>query len=84
MGSGEEQVNSKKHGIAFEWARDMWDDPYYLEVHLRSHPEDRYAVIARLPFGIFTAVITYRGDSTIRIFSVRKATKKEAELYGNH
>lgn len=78
------RTNRRKHGISFEDARNMWDDPYLLEAHLQSFPEDRWAVIARLPFGIYTAIITYRGESTIRIISVRKSSKREEEAYGSH
>lgn len=78
------EANTRKHGISFELARDMWDDPFYLEAHLASEPEDRWAVIARLPFGVYTAIITFRGESTIRIISVRRASKREEEAYGSH
>lgn len=35
------RANARKHGITFDSAKAMWDDPYYVEVHLQSFPEDR-------------------------------------------
>ena len=78
------KVNAKKHGISFEDARKMWEDTYLKEVHLYSDMEERWAAIARLPRGFYTAIITYRGEYSIRIISVRKSTKKEVEVYAKH
>lgn len=79
-----DRANRKKHGISFAMARAMWDDPFLVEARLQSFPEERWAAIARLPFGYYTAIVTYRGDSTIRIISVRKSSKKEVEIYAGH
>lgn len=76
--------NTQKHGISFEDATAIWDDPLFIEVHLISEPEDRWAVVGQIAKGRYlTAIITYRGDK-VRIISVRKATKKEIEIYGGN
>lgn len=76
--------NSQKHGVTFEDATAIWDDPMFAELHLVSEPEDRWAVIGQVAKGGFlTAIITYR-DERVRIISARKATKKEADLYGSN
>lgn len=41
-------------------------------------------MIARLSYGYQTAIITYRGEMTVRIISVRKSTKKEVAVYEGH
>lgn len=75
--------NIKKHGVSFEQAESIWDDPFYVEVFLTSYPEDRWAVIGRIAKQIYlTAIVTYR-ERGIRIISARRATKKEIDAYGN-
>jgi len=77
---GKSQVNLAKHGLDFEQARGLWDDPDLLQVRARTTDEPRWLVVARLEGRIWAAVITYRGD-TIRIISVRRARQEEATLY---
>ena len=73
--------NAKKHGVSFEQACAIWDDPMFLEVHLMTEPEDRWAVIGRVGKNSFlTAIITYRA-SHVRIVSARQSTKKETGVY---
>lgn len=76
-------TNLRKHGISFEDAKRMWDDPYLLEVHLTSEPENRWAALACVNRVHLTAIITYREDR-VRIISARRSTKKEAEIYEQH
>lgn len=76
-------ANHKKHGISFEEAEDIWDDPMFAEVHLTSFPEDRWGVIGHVKKDLFlTAIITYR-EGRIRIISARESTKREVDIYGN-
>lgn len=74
--------NAEKHGVTFEQATGIWDDPMFGEVHLTSDPEDRWAVIGRVGKNVcLTAIVTYRGEN-VRIISARKSTKKEMRIYG--
>ena len=52
-----------------------------MEVEVDREGEPRFLVVGRMAGKHWTAVITYRGTST-RIISVRRARKKEVELYG--
>jgi hypothetical protein len=72
--------NLKKHGIAFEQAQLLWDDPSLVELATRSDDEPRSIVIARLNGQYWSAVFTYREDE-IRLISVRRSRKAEVELY---
>ena len=74
------QANLAKHGINFEDAKRLWDDPDALELPRVASPELRWIVIARLDGRCWTAVITVRGG-VIRIISVRCSRQKEVALY---
>lgn len=74
------QANLQKHGISFEDAQRLWDDPRLLEVPARTTDEPRYMVIGCIDQKHWSAVITYRNDS-IRIISVRRARSEEVEIY---
>jgi len=72
--------NLKKHGIDFEQAQLLWNDPNLVELVARSDDEPRSIVIARLNAQYWSAVFTYR-DEEIRLISVRRSRKAEVELY---
>ena len=72
--------NLKKHGIDFVAAQELWIDPELIEIQVKSKDEPRFLVIGVIAKKHWSAVITNRG-STIRIISVRRARKKEVELY---
>lgn len=75
-------ANRKKHGISFEQAEAIWDDPVFVEFHVMDIPENRWVVIGRVAKDVYiAAVITYRSER-VRIISARKATKKEIDAYG--
>lgn len=72
--------NKGKHGIDFEQAQALWDDPYLLEIPVNTVDEPRYLVIGLLEHRHWSAVITYRG-AHVRIISVRRARTEEVALY---
>jgi len=74
--------NWEKHGIDFDEAQALWDDPELLEVPARTTDEPRYLVIGRIGGRHWSAVITYR-DERIRLISVRRSRKEEVALYEN-
>ena len=73
-------ANLKKHGIDFEQAQILWDDPNLLELKARSDDEPRSLIIAHLNEYYWSAVVTYR-DEEVRIISVRRSRIAEVELY---
>ena len=74
------ELNLEKHGIDFEEAQMLWDDPRRLEMFSEYKGEYRLAVIGHLSDGLWVAIATRRGEK-VRIISVRKATRKEVAFY---
>ena len=74
------KVNLEKHGIAFQAAQALWNDPDALEIETESNIEARFLVIGIIHNKHWSAVITYRNEN-IRLISVRRSRIKEVELY---
>jgi uncharacterized DUF497 family protein len=75
------QINTKKHGIDFKAAKALWNDPDRVVIRAPYPLENRYILIGQLEDKIWTAIYTIR-SSAFRIISVRRARKKEEDLYG--
>lgn len=73
-------ANLVKHGIDFERAQALWDDPWLLEVPARTEDEPRFLSIGKIEGRHWVAVWTPRGE-TVRIISVRRARKEEVAYY---
>ena len=78
--SSKSASNKKKHGIDFEAAKALWDDPHLLAIEANSSDEPRFLLIGTIEGKHWSAIVTYRGDR-IRIISVRRSRKEEVELY---
>ncbi len=74
--------NLEKHGITFEEAAELWDQPV-LTLKSRNRAEDRNLVIGKIGRDYWTAITTLR-ENNIRIISVRRARHEEKELYKRH
>ena len=74
------EANEAKHGVAFEEATELWDDPHMVAVEVTRGGERRKLGIARMWGSYWLAVYTQDGE-TVRIISVRRATAKEAAVY---
>lgn len=74
------QANLEKHGIDFLDAQALWKDSDLLEFQARSDDEPRFLVIGLIGLRHWPAVVTYR-NGTVRLISVRRSRKREAELY---
>jgi len=80
--------NYKKHGVTFERAATVFNDPRALTIYDEEHSgdEDRWITVG-LNVDTFFVIInhTYRekngGAAYIRIISARKATNKESKQY---
>ncbi len=84
-------ANRKKHGIDFETARLVFDDPLCVTfVELIKGGEERWHALGSIENIIVIVVVhTYRedgSDEVIRIISARRATRHERKLYAqaNH
>lgn len=69
-----------KHGIDFDEAQLLWDDPWLLEAPARTVDEPRTIIVGKIGNRHWAAVFTYRGER-IRIISVRRAREEEIERY---
>ena len=72
--------NKAKHGIDFEEAQELWNDPDCIGFPARSEDEDRFALLAMFDGKLWVAFFTHRGDR-IRIISTRRARTNERNLY---
>ena len=73
--------NRAKHGIDFHTAKALWDDDNRVEIQCPYPLESRNILIGALDNKLWTAIFTRR-VSALRIISVRRARKREANLYG--
>jgi len=83
--SNKAKSNEKKHGVSFEEAQTVFDDPFYVDFYDPDHSdnEDRYIIFgASSRNRILLVSYTERGNK-IRIISARLATKQEQKSYQN-
>ena len=78
--------NTKKHGISFELAASIFDDPFHLSaLDKKRLNEERWITLGQSITGRLLVVIhTYKETvehEIIRIISTREATKKEKKRY---
>jgi hypothetical protein len=73
-------ANRKKHGIDFEAAQALWDDPDFVEIPARTTDEQRFLIVGRIANRHWSAVVTYR-LAKVRIISVRRSRQEEVDAY---
>lgn len=81
-----EAVNRQKHGVGFELACRVFDDPNHVSIQDRHEgSEERWQTLGLIgPIAIFMVAHTYEdedGEEVVRIISARKATKAERKRY---
>ena len=80
------RANKQKHGISFETAVLVFDDPYHLSRQDREvDSEPRWQTIGMVN-GVYVLLVTHsvnetEDEETIRIISARKATPQERRIY---
>ena len=77
-------LNQKQHGISFEDAKFVFNDPSKIIIPDLYHceKEERWlaiGIVSRVLFVVFTE----RSENIIRIISARTATKAEEKLYND-
>ena len=75
--------NLSKHGVTFEEAKTVFDDPLYVDFYDPEHSEseERYLIVGESDRGRLLIVsYTERGD-VIRLISAREVTQNEREAY---
>ena len=79
--------NRVRHGVSFETARLVFDDPRAISIQDRhENGEERWQTLGRIGHTVILLVAhTYReneaGEEIVRIISARKATPKERRRY---
>ena len=78
------RANRKKHGISFETASLVFDDPFHISVQDREvEGEARWQTVEMIA-NLHVLVVAHTVDEDaelIRILSARKATRRERRLY---
>ncbi|GCA77709.1 hypothetical protein MiTe_04565 [Microcystis aeruginosa NIES-2520] len=75
--------NLSNHGVSFEEAKTVFDDPLYVDFYDPEHSEseERYLIVGESDRGRLLIVsYTERGD-VIRLISAREVTQTEREAY---
>jgi len=75
--------NSSKHGVSFEEAATVFDDPLYIDFFDPAHSDDEHRYIrvggseqSRILVGSYT-----EREDVMRLISARPATKSERQAY---
>ncbi len=81
------EINQRKHGISFEEAQEIFEDPLHLSIldQRFSYYEERWITIGqtRKQKIVVTAHMYFdaEGEEVIRIISAREATANEQKQY---
>jgi hypothetical protein len=77
------EANVKKHGISFEEAKTVFNDPFALTVDDPDHSETegRYIDVGLSGFGRLLIVWYTERNGNIRIIGCRKASRNERNSY---
>lgn len=78
-----EKINLKKHGISFEEATTVFNDPFSLTIPdpIHSFEEERFITIGKSMLGKTIVVIHVDRGNNIRVISARKANHQEIKNY---
>jgi uncharacterized DUF497 family protein len=79
--------NKKKHGVSFELAKLVFDDPYSMSLRDDCETEERWRTIGSVKAAVILLVVhtseEQDNEEIIRIISARKAVRHEREAYEN-
>lgn len=75
--------NLSKHGISFEEAKTVFEDPFYVDFYDPDHSEseNRYIIIGESSKNRILLVSYTERKNKIRIISSRQVTKQERRTY---
>ena len=76
-------ANLAKHGVSFEEAKNIFDDPLYVDFYDPDHyfDEHRYLIIGESQQRHLLIVSYTERDDAIRLISAREVTRTEREAY---
>lgn len=75
--------NFSKHGVSFDEAKTVFDDPLYVDFFDPDHSdeEERYLMVGASNRGRLLIVSYTERKKSIRVISAREVTKSEREAY---
>jgi uncharacterized protein len=75
--------NLSKHGVSFDEAKTVFDDPLYVDFYDPDHSDDeeRYLIVGESNRGRLLIVSYTERKDSIRVISAREVTKSEREAY---
>lgn len=76
-------ANLAKHGVSFEEAKTIFNDPLYVDFYDPDHSddEDRYLLVGRSNQDRLLIASYTERDNSIRLISARVVTRSEREAY---
>ncbi|MBS3963954.1 MAG: BrnT family toxin [Methylomonas sp.] len=76
-------TNLVKHGVSFEEAKTVFDDPLYVDFHDPDHSygERRFILLGQSTQGRLLFVSYLERRDSIRLISAREATPSERKAY---
>lgn len=74
------RANLAKHGVSFETATKVFDDPFLIETLQVDDFEERWLAVGKAGGKVLILIYTERG-AKLRIISAREATKSEQKAY---
>lgn len=76
-------MNLAKHGIAFDEAKTVFNDPLQVDFYDKHHSKDesRYIIIGKSALGRLLLVSYTERNTKIRLISARKTTSSEYKNY---
>jgi uncharacterized DUF497 family protein len=76
-------ANLSKHGVSFDEAKTVFDDPLYVDFYDPDHSyeEHRYIIMGQSRNGRLLIVSYTERDDMIRLISAREATRRERVTY---
>jgi uncharacterized protein len=75
--------NLSKHGVSFDEAKTVFDDPLYVDFYDPDHSDDeeRYLIIGMSNQGRLLIMSYTERDESTRLISARVVTRAEREAY---
>ncbi len=77
------KANLSKHGVPFDEAKTVFDDPLYIDFHDPDHSDDeeRYIIVGQSQQNRLLVVSYTERENKIRLISAREATRMEKQAY---
>ncbi len=77
------EANTAKHGVAFEEAETVFEDPLFVDFYDPGHSDEehRYIIIG-VSRALRLLIVSYmERDNVVRIISARETTRSERKAY---